>query len=67
MLPPEVVAYYECGDEQDRLTARVGRLEWARTWDLLQRPTADPGAGARDAPRTRCGSPERRFVPVEDQ
>jgi ubiquinone/menaquinone biosynthesis C-methylase UbiE len=37
MLPPEVVAYYECGDEQDRLTARVGRLEWARTWDLLQR------------------------------
>jgi SAM-dependent methyltransferase len=37
MLPPEVVRYYECGDEQDRLTARVGRLEWARTWDLLQR------------------------------
>jgi hypothetical protein len=33
MLPPEVVAYYECGDEQDRLTARAGRLEWARTWD----------------------------------
>jgi SAM-dependent methyltransferase len=37
MLSPEVVAYYECGDEQDRLTARTGRLEWARTWELLQR------------------------------
>ena len=30
MLSPEVVAYYECGDEQDRLAARTGRLEWAR-------------------------------------
>lgn len=37
MLPPEVAAYYECGDEQDRLTARTGRLEWARTWELLER------------------------------
>jgi SAM-dependent methyltransferase len=37
MLPPDVVAYYECGDEQDRLTARTGRLEWARTWELLER------------------------------
>ncbi len=52
MLPPEVAAYYECGDEQDRLTARTGRLEWARTWELLERflPPApavvlDVGAG----------------------
>jgi SAM-dependent methyltransferase len=37
MLPPEIAAYYECGDEQDRLTARTGRLEWARTWELLDR------------------------------
>jgi ubiquinone/menaquinone biosynthesis C-methylase UbiE len=44
MLPPEVVAYYECGDEQDRLTARTGRLEWARTWVLLQRHLPEPTA-----------------------
>ena len=37
MLPPEIAAYYECGDERDRLTARTGRLEWARTWELLGR------------------------------
>ncbi len=44
MLPPEVVAYYECGDEQDRLAAPAGRLEWARTWVLLQRHLPDPRA-----------------------
>jgi SAM-dependent methyltransferase len=37
MLSPEVAAYYECGEEQARLTARTGRLEWARTWELLGR------------------------------
>ena len=37
MLSPEVVAYYEHGFEQDRLSARTGRLEFARTWELLQR------------------------------
>jgi ubiquinone/menaquinone biosynthesis C-methylase UbiE len=60
MLPPEVVAYYECGDEQDRLTARVGRLEWARTWDLLQRHLPDPAATILDV----GGGPGAYAVPL---
>ena len=45
MLAPEVVAYDERGAEQDRLTARVGRIEWARTWDTgtHRNPGAVPG------------------------
>ena len=48
MLSPEVAAYYECGEEATRLSAGGGRLEWARTWELLERhlPPA-PGRGAR--------------------
>ena len=37
VLDPEVAAYYECGEEDTRLTAGNGRLEWARTWELLER------------------------------
>ena len=60
MLPPEVVAYYECGDEQDRLTARVGRLEWARTWVLLQRHLPDPRATIVDV----GGGPGAYAIPL---
>jgi ubiquinone/menaquinone biosynthesis C-methylase UbiE len=60
MLPPEVVEYYECGDEQDRLTARVGRLEWARTWDLLQRHLPSPPATILDV----GGGPGAYAVPL---
>jgi SAM-dependent methyltransferase len=60
MLPPEVVAYYECGDEQDRLTARTGRLEWARTWDLLQRHLPAPPATVLDV----GGGPGAYAVPL---
>src|SRR4029079_15652256 len=60
MLPPEVVAYYECGDEQDRLTARAGRLEWARTWDLLQRHLPDPPATIVDV----GGGPGAYAIPL---
>jgi ubiquinone/menaquinone biosynthesis C-methylase UbiE len=60
MLPPEVVAYYECGDEQDRLTARVGRLEWARTWDLLERFLPAPPATILDV----GGGPGAYAVPL---
>lgn len=65
MLPPEIAAYYECGDEQDRLTARTGRLEWARTWELLGRflPPAPAtvldvggGPGAYAVPLALAGS-----------
>jgi ubiquinone/menaquinone biosynthesis C-methylase UbiE len=60
MLPPEVVAYYECGDEQDRLTARAGRLEWARTWHLLQRHLPAPPATIVDV----GGGPGAYAVPL---
>lgn len=35
MLAPEVMDYYQRGGERDRLSARVGRLEFLRTWDVL--------------------------------
>ena len=60
MLPPEVVAYYECGDEQDRLTARTGRLEWARTWVLLQRHLPEPKATIVDV----GGGPGAYAIPL---
>ncbi len=60
MLLPEVVAYYECGDEQDRLTARVGRLEWARTWELLERFLPAPPATILDV----GGGPGAYAVPL---
>ena len=60
MLPPEVVAYYECGDEQNRLTARIGRLEWARTWVLLQRHLPGPKATIVDV----GGGPGAYAVPL---
>ncbi|HEY6748779.1 MAG TPA: methyltransferase domain-containing protein [Mycobacteriales bacterium] len=60
MLPPEVVAYYECGEEQDRLTAPVGRVEWARTWDLLERFLPDPPATILDV----GGGPGAYAVPL---
>jgi ubiquinone/menaquinone biosynthesis C-methylase UbiE len=60
MLPPEVVAYYECGEEEDRLTTRVGRVEWARTWELLRRHLPDPPATIVDV----GGGPGAYAVPL---
>jgi ubiquinone/menaquinone biosynthesis C-methylase UbiE len=60
MLPPEVVAYYECGDEQDRLTGPAGRLEWARTWHLLQRHLPAPPSTILDV----GGGPGAYAVPL---
>lgn len=37
MLASEVMDYYLRGGERDRLTARAGRLEFLRTWDVLTR------------------------------
>jgi len=48
MLSPEVVAYYEHGFERDRLTARTGRLEFTRTWELLERFLPAPPATVVD-------------------
>jgi SAM-dependent methyltransferase len=37
MLTSEILDYYGRGNEEQRLTASVGRLEWVRTWDILER------------------------------
>jgi ubiquinone/menaquinone biosynthesis C-methylase UbiE len=37
MVAPEILDYYSKGQEQQRLTASLGRLEWLRTWEILQR------------------------------
>ena len=64
MLPPEIAAYYELGAEQDRLTARTGRLERLRTQELLERFLPAPpavvldvggGPGAYAVPLARAG------------
>jgi SAM-dependent methyltransferase len=36
-LPPEIVAYYERGEEDQRLRSGAGRLEFRRTQDVLRR------------------------------
>ncbi|WP_203904036.1 class I SAM-dependent methyltransferase [Virgisporangium aliadipatigenens] len=53
MIDPEILAYYEHGLEQKRLSADQRRIEFLRIWDLLERylPTAparvvDVGGGA---------------------
>jgi SAM-dependent methyltransferase len=61
MLSPEVLAYYECGEEQERLTASGGgRLEWARTWELLERFLPPPPAVVLDV----GGGPGGYAVPL---
>jgi ubiquinone/menaquinone biosynthesis C-methylase UbiE len=60
MLAPEVLAYYEAGRERDRLTAGGGRLEWARTWELLERFLPPPPAVVLDV----GGGPGGYAVPL---
>jgi SAM-dependent methyltransferase len=37
VILPEILDYYQRGDEQDRLGSGPGRLEFLRTWDVLTR------------------------------
>ncbi len=37
MIASEILAYYSKGQEEQRLTASPGRLEWLRTWEILER------------------------------
>jgi SAM-dependent methyltransferase len=37
MVTSEILAYYRQSNEEQRLTVSVGRLEWIRTWDILER------------------------------
>jgi ubiquinone/menaquinone biosynthesis C-methylase UbiE len=60
VLSPEVRAYYECGEEDTRLSAGGGRLEWARTWELLERYLPAPPAVVLDV----GGGPGAYAVPL---
>lgn len=64
VLIPEAIAFYEHGFERDRLTAKSGRLEFVRTWELLERFLPGPpatildiggGPGAYALPLARAG------------
>jgi ubiquinone/menaquinone biosynthesis C-methylase UbiE len=37
VIADEILQYYRAGKEEERLKAAVGRLEQARTWDILDR------------------------------
>jgi SAM-dependent methyltransferase len=37
MIAPEILAFYAAGGEERRLTASIGRLEFIRTWEILER------------------------------
>lgn len=37
MIASEILDYYGDGKEEHRLTSSFGRLEWLRTWEILQR------------------------------
>jgi SAM-dependent methyltransferase len=37
MITSEILDYYRHGKEEQRLSASVGRLEWIRTWEILER------------------------------
>ena len=60
IVRPEVLAYYEARRERDRLSAGGGRLEWARTWDLLERHLPPPPAVVLDV----GGGPGAYAVPL---
>jgi SAM-dependent methyltransferase len=37
LIPPEILVYYNRGNEELRLNASLGRLERIRTWEILER------------------------------
>lgn len=73
-IAAEIDAYYTRGIEGDRLDVGVGRLEWARTQDLLRRFLPPPpativdvggGTGAHALPLARAGYSVHLVDPVE--
>lgn len=48
ITPSEILDYYAGGQEEQRLTAAAGRLEWIRTWELLERFLPPPPARILD-------------------
>lgn len=57
MVDAEILAYYEHGLEQDRLTSGERQIEFLRVWDLLERhlppaPAQVPDVGGGGSPRS---------------
>jgi SAM-dependent methyltransferase len=48
MLAADIAAFYARGLEEGRLTASLGRLEWLRTWDIMERHLPPPPARILD-------------------
>lgn len=48
MITSEILDYYRHGNEEQRLTASVGRLEWIRTWQILERHLPPPPSRVLD-------------------
>jgi ubiquinone/menaquinone biosynthesis C-methylase UbiE len=42
MIPPEILGYYDKGQEEQRSTVSLGRLERIRTWEILERVLPPP-------------------------
>ena len=68
MDSPEILDYYAEGREEQRLTASVGRLEWMRTWEILERHLPPPRAlsSASAAPLVAADVGDARWLPVPD-
>jgi SAM-dependent methyltransferase len=49
MVDPEILDHYGGGDEENRLTRSAGRLEWLRTWEIMQRYLPPGSARILDA------------------
>src|ERR671912_699517 len=73
MIASEILEYYGDGNEEQRLTASVGRLERIRTWEIIGRhlPPAPSrvldvggGTGVYALPLARCGYQVRLLDPV---
>ena len=49
MVDPEILDHYDGGNEEKRLTRSPGRLEWLRTWEIMQRYLPSGSARILDA------------------
>src|SRR5262245_56517431 len=73
MIRREIVDFYALGKEEGRLTASVGRLEYIRTWEIIERYLPPPqrrvidvggGAGAYALPLAARGYEVHLVDPV---
>jgi SAM-dependent methyltransferase len=76
MLRDDIRAYYARGGERDRLRDGLGRLEFLRTWDILERELPDAPAqlldvggatGVYAGPLAEAGYDVRLIDPIPEQ